>query len=296
VAEDWTHVLANDLSTRAGALADEIATARPDVVGLQEVTLWREQTPADLAPVPDARTVVLDALAVLQRALARRGTPYTAAAVSTNADLEPPRRGPHGLVDLRITDRDVLLVRTDAASRVSNARHGHYARTLTLPSLPRPVRNIRGWVSVDYRAGRTTVRILSTHLEVGSPRGAAAVQAAQGEELLDLVAGSRQPVIVLADANSPADGSASSTYAHLTAVLHDAWASAHPDAAGPTCCQAEMLNNPPGRLDRRIDLLLSSEDWPVDRVARTGLRPFRSGPPPLWASDHAGVTARFTLG
>jgi hypothetical protein len=41
----WATQLASDFPTRAGALADVIAQAHPDVVGLQEVTLWRDQTP-----------------------------------------------------------------------------------------------------------------------------------------------------------------------------------------------------------------------------------------------------------
>jgi endonuclease/exonuclease/phosphatase family metal-dependent hydrolase len=290
--EDWAHVQANDLRARASALADEIADAGPDVVGLQEVTLWREQSPADLEPVPNARTVVLDALALLQAALERRGARYEAAAVSMNADLEVPRRGPDGLVDLRITDRDVLLVRE--ADRASNPRNGHYGATLTLPSRPRPIRNIRGWVSIDYRLGGATVRVVSPHLEVGSPREAARVQEAQGEELLHLVRASPHPVILLADANSGADGS-TATYAELTSALHDAWTTAHPVQPGPTCCQAELLDNRAGRESRRIDLVLSSEDWLVDRVARSGTEPFEEHPP-LWASDHFGVVARYTIG
>jgi hypothetical protein len=30
-------------------------------------------------------------------------------------------------------------------------------------------------------------------------------------------------------------------------------------------------------------------------VARTADRPFRAGPPPLWVSDHFGVTARIVV-
>jgi hypothetical protein len=80
----------------------------------------------------------------------------------------------------------------------------------------------------------------------------------------------------------------------LADVLHDAWARARPANPGPTCCQAELLDNPIGRENRRIDLVLSSENWALDGVDRTGVQPFRSSPP-LWASDHFGVTARFTL-
>src|SRR5947209_4780563 len=40
-SQDWANVLASDFPARAGALADQIGRVRPDVVGLQEVTLWR---------------------------------------------------------------------------------------------------------------------------------------------------------------------------------------------------------------------------------------------------------------
>ena len=45
----------------------------------------------------------------------------------------------------------------------------------------------------------------------------------------------------------------------------------------------------------RIDLVLTSEDWPVTGVRRTVDQPFRAAPPPLWASDHFGVTARIVV-
>ena len=45
----------------------------------------------------------------------------------------------------------------------------------------------------------------------------------------------------------------------------------------------------------RIDLVLTSDRLTVTRTARTGDQPFRAGPPPLWASDHLGVTARVRI-
>ncbi|MCV2490836.1 endonuclease/exonuclease/phosphatase family protein [Geodermatophilus sp. YIM 151500] len=297
-SREWSTVLANDFPTRAGALADEIARARPDVVGLQEVTLWRDQSPSDLRthPGPNATRVVLDLLAVLQRELSERGTPYTAVATSTNEDTETARRGAGGdLVDLRVTDRDVILVRADQVEKASNPRHDHYAAQRVLPSWPGPIRPTRGWTSIDYRPdARTTVRIVNTHLEIGGP-DAGPVQEEQGDEVLALIAASPHPVIALGDFNSAADGSTTDTYDNLTRVLHDAWTSARPSDAGPTCCQAELLDDPAGRAEVRIDLVLTSEDWPAAGVERTGTEPFRAAPAPLWASDHFGVTARITI-
>jgi hypothetical protein len=101
---------------------------------------------------------------------------------STNADAEAPRQGPTGLIDLRITDRDVILVRSALAGKFSNPHDGHYAVQLsfTVPATGLPVTFTRGWASVDYRhdAG-TTVRILDTHLEVPGP-GTADIPASTG--------------------------------------------------------------------------------------------------------------------
>jgi endonuclease/exonuclease/phosphatase family metal-dependent hydrolase len=289
----WATVLATDFPTRAAALAADVVRARPDVVALQEVTLWRGRTPGDVLrhPAPDATDVVLDHLAILQAALRARGVPYTAVATSTGADLEFPRRGPGGEpADVRLTDRDALIVRSDVAGRVRNPMHGRYSAQLDDPFLGGPVRSTRSWTSIDYRAGpATTVRIVTTHLEVGGP---GTVQERQGEELRALVVASPYPVIALGDLNAPPG---STTYRTLTAVLSDAWTAARPADPGWTCCQDPSLADPVGREHTRIDLVLTSGTWPVSSISRTGERPFRATPPPLWDSDHLGVTARIAV-
>jgi len=293
----WSSLLATDFPTRAGALADEIVQAGPDVVGLQEVTLWRDQTPGDVLtrPGPDATHVVLDFLAGLQDALRARGTPYTEVATSTGADLEFPRQDAGGLVDLRLTDRDVLLVRADRATRAGNPRHGRYAAQFSEPFLNAPVSSTRGWTSIDYRLGRTrTVRVLSTHLEVGDPV-TGTTQQQQGDEFLALTAASPHPVIAIGDFNSPADGSTTPTYQRLTAALGDAWVAARPADPGLTCCQVPPLADPVATEVWRLDLVLVSPGLQVVGAARTGDRPFRTSPAPLWASDHVGLTARIVV-
>jgi endonuclease/exonuclease/phosphatase family metal-dependent hydrolase len=293
----WADLLASDFPTRAGALADEIARSRPDVVGLQEVTLWRDQTPGDVLtqPTPDATHVAFDFLTILQGELSVRGVPYTAVATSTGADVEFPRQGPGAdLVDVRLTDRDVLMVRADLADRVSNPRDGRYAAQFSEPFLIGPAGSTRGWTSIDYRpAPGTTVRIVDTHLEVNDP-GTGPVQEEQGTELLGRVAASPYPVIALGDFNTPADAAVSPTYRNLTAVLHDAWTAARPADPGATCCHPSLAS-PAGREHTRIDLVLTSGNWPVSGVERTSARPFRAAPPPLWVSDHVGVTARIGI-
>jgi endonuclease/exonuclease/phosphatase family metal-dependent hydrolase len=301
VTQDWANVVATDFPARADALAGEIAGARPDFVGLQEVSLWRDQVGSDIVlghTAPNATHVVYDFLAILQAELAERGIPYVAVSTSTNADVEAPRldpTSPNGFTDVRLTDRDVILVRAGLAGKTSNPLDGHYAAQLTLPSAGGPVTFTRGWASIDYRHdARTTVRVFDTHLEVEVPP-AGAVQVLQGAEALALITASPYPVVALGDFNSAADGSTTPTYAALTAVLSDAWVTAHPGDPGLTCCQNELLSNTTSQAHSRIDLVLTTEPWPVDRVSRTGDQPFRAGPAPVWGSDHFGVTARITI-
>jgi endonuclease/exonuclease/phosphatase family metal-dependent hydrolase len=292
----WARLLGTDFSTRAEAIADEIVRARPDVVGLQEVTLWRDQAPGDVRtqPVPDAPQAAFDFLAILSGALRARGVPYTSVATSTGVDVEFPRLDPvAGLVDVRLTDRDVLMVRADLAGRFGNPHEGRYRAQFSEPFLLGLSTSTRGWASIDYKPDPTTVvRVLSTHLEV-LDQATGTTQERQADELLAVVAASPHPVIALGDCNSPADGSVPPTYRNLTAVMHDAWSSARPSDPGWTCCQ--RLADPDERASVRLDLVLTSEDWPVTGVARTGDEPFRTAPPPLWASDHYGVTARISI-
>ena len=57
VTQDWGNVVATDFPARARALAAEVRQVRPDVIGLQEVSLWRDQLVSDTvtgAPAPNA--------------------------------------------------------------------------------------------------------------------------------------------------------------------------------------------------------------------------------------------------
>ncbi|MGY1739568.1 MULTISPECIES: endonuclease/exonuclease/phosphatase family protein [unclassified Blastococcus] len=295
----WADVLAADLPARAAALADELARIRPDVLALQEASLWREEIPGDVLarPEPDAGDVALDSLAVLRDALRARGVPYTPVATSANADVEFPRLDPAaGPVDVRLTDRDVLLVRADVADRAGDARDGHYAAQFAEPFATGPlVASTRGWTSVDYRAGPgTTLRIVGTHLEVGDPV-TGTTQEAQAAELVALLADSPHPVIALGDFNAPPGAPAPATYGVLTARLRDAWTAVRPADPGPTCCRSPSLADPVPQEAARVDLVLADGALAVRWVARTADRPFRSAPPPLWSSDHAGVVARLAV-
>src|SRR2546426_4833065 len=76
--EEWAHVQATDFPARAGVLAGEIAARRPDVVGLQELALYRTTD----RPFDELAThVAYDFLQLVIDSLRARGLDYAAAAV-----------------------------------------------------------------------------------------------------------------------------------------------------------------------------------------------------------------------
>src|SRR5688572_3950518 len=103
VGEAFSDVQAGKPLERIDEIAEQIAAGSPDVVGLQEVALWRTGAPGHPAP---SETVAYDFLQILLDRLAARGANYTAVAVQTNLDAELtgffPAAPP---MDIRYTDR-----------------------------------------------------------------------------------------------------------------------------------------------------------------------------------------------
>ena len=304
-ATAFLNVQATNFPARAGALADEIAAAKPDLVGLQEVEIIR--TGPFLNPAP-ATTVVADYLELLLAALEARGLDYTPVAVNVNSDTELPSAL---LLDVRATDRDVILARNRGgpAMKISNVQEQKFATNLALPTIGGPVTLLRGWSAIDVKIRGQRFRFLNTHLEPFS----AAVQLAQANELLAGPADTTRPLIFLGDFNSRADGTGTPTYATLLgAGFTDAWSQAEPGVAGFTCCHEANLLNPLPTLDERIDLVLfrgardSENDARGDDDDEGGFRARRAEvvgdevtdrlvPSGLWPSDHAGVVATLRL-
>jgi endonuclease/exonuclease/phosphatase family metal-dependent hydrolase len=280
----------NDFSVRAAAVAEEIHTHQPDLIGLQEVSRWE---------LTGLTSSTEDYLTILQRALAARGLDYEVAAVSVNAVIGPlPLVTPCGSATvgacrITFTDRDVILVNRDSRGlRWWNPESGNFAaQAVFTPPVPGadPVSFDRGWASIDGRFRGERFHFVTTHLEVA---GFAAVQQAQAQELLSGPAFGPGVDLLVGDINSAADGSTTPTYAILRARFHDAW-SVRRDGPGYTCCQAPSLDNTSSQLDERIDVILTRGARSVwaELVGDDPIQPNR----PRWLSDHAGVVAALRL-
>ncbi|MBT2540693.1 endonuclease/exonuclease/phosphatase family protein [Streptomyces sp. ISL-44] len=299
----YANVQATNFPERAEALADEIADGNPHLVGLQEAVLWRSQTPAG----PGSAThVEYDFLQILLDKLASRGKHYAAVAtVTVGSDFEAPRSlpGGGGLQDIRLTDRDVLLARTDLPAHVFSVANPQAARFQAHVPLCRPVfgcvppdnapiRIERGWVAADATVRGRTTRVVTTHLEPAAPT----IQEAQADELLAGPLNTKLPTVLLGDLNSAAGGvgatPGTATQSHnklLAAGFTDAWTATRPRNPGFTCCQAPDLRNLTSNLSQRIDYVLFRGKVTALATKRVGHTQADRTPSGLWPSDHAGV-------
>jgi endonuclease/exonuclease/phosphatase family metal-dependent hydrolase len=304
VSTFWAGVLSTNFPERAGALADEIADARPLLVGLQEVSLFRTGAADSFFGNPTrAEHVEFDYLDILLARLDERGLHYAPVAVTQNADAELTGFvAPGDLRDIRLTDRDVILARTDLPAselKLSNVQTANFATNLTVPvgTTGQVFRNLCGWGAVDVKVRGKTFRFISAHLQAESPNPLVnAVQVAQARELLNGPAGAALPVVLVGDFNSRADGTGTTTYNLLTgAGLNDAWIATHSNELGNTFGNDPDLRNTTVNFTQRLDLVLYRGDIRAADADVVGDELGDRTSSGLWPSDHAGVTATLDI-
>jgi endonuclease/exonuclease/phosphatase family metal-dependent hydrolase len=301
-ARDGSPVAAAMALLAAGAAASigEIVARSPDIVALQEVSLLRRQSPGDLivGGTVEATTVELDYLQILLAALHRYGGHYAVVSQVQNTDVELPlATGPFTFDDVRLTDRDVILARTDLPPgqlRTSTPLNANFSAGLTLPT---GLRILRGWCSIDVQMRGRSFRVINTHLEDQLPEFLGDVQGNQARALLDGPANVDAPVVLLGDFNSDANGNYGPTvYPLLTGDGHftDAWSDARPNEPGLTWGHDEFLSNKNHPFTLRIDLaLFRGEGLDADGVVVAD--PLIRSEAPLWFSDHVALFATIRI-
>ena len=294
-AQIWLNIQASDFPERAKVLAADIVEATPDLVALQEVSLYRQQVPSDISPgnfAPNAEEVVLDFLALLMAEIDARGGGYRIVGEAINADAElPVADGQGGVYDLRLTDRDVILARDTAQTGYFNVDHFDTAFTFPVGGADgvtlRTIRSV-SWVDVDV--GGALFTFANTHLEIQSLE---TVQVGQAVEMLNTLQAVPGPILLLGDLNSD-PGEAS--YGLTDTRFDDAWSEANGTVAGFTCCQDGNLMNPDSTAANRIDLIWHLGRFRVTQAEVRGSDPATGRTPAgLWASDHFGVLAHVEL-
>jgi len=314
-----------DFPARSKLLAREIAATEPDLIGLQEVAMWRSG-PLELAPpfdkvgVANATTIDYDFLAILLADLAAIGEPYVAVSVQQESDVEGPSflgnpfAGPvQQPRDVRLTMRDVILKRADDRVKVLASGSGQYAARLPFNVAGVTFQFIRGYNWADVRVGAKTLRFVNTHLESQF----SFLAMAQAQELLAGPANAPgRPVVVVCDCNSdplnqttkPGDptphaapyefitgpGGFTDEWLEFAPLPEESWTSPE---QGWTSGFSELVNDADtSRIDHRIDLILarsvSGAPMPADHGRIVGIDPANRSAAGLWPSDHAGVVLR----
>ena len=277
----YQEILQGNFAGRAAILAQEIATAKPHLVSLQEVTLW------STGPNPFQQTPLFDQLQLLMDDLAGLGEDYSIVAVNPLANIALPMSSG---VWLGFLDRDVVLVRNTPGLSIDNVRKSTYAAQLTIPSPLGDISIPKGWIAADVTFSGNTFTFVNTHLESTVPGQPliTLIQVAQAQELAALFSGA-QRLVIAGDFNSNATHTppeqTQSVQIMLTAGLSDTWAAIHhgnPGFTWPLYVEDPLASHPQGPFER-IDFIfergLTIES--VERIGWTGLH----------ASDHAGVVA-----
>lgn len=319
VSEIWAKVKFTNFPARADGIAREVAAAQPDLIGLQEAEVWRSQTPADFV-MGNAQHVEYDFVQILLDALAARGLHYAIVAEERGFDIELPGFLSESdflngvLSDIRLSDREVILGRTDLNTselKLSNPQTGHFVTNLEFPISPDfTFVEQRGWASVDAKVRGKNLRFITTHLESVFPGPvdiSEPIREAQALEVLLGPANTSLPVVLVADANSNANGDPTTpAYASwIGAGFADAWLQAHPGEQVSTCCADELLLSPvlpvPTDDEGRLDLVLfrGAGDFGVLGMDLLGTDPATdrvfNGVTLIWPSDHAGVTSKLRI-
>ncbi len=306
----WNELQSTKFAERVIPLAREIKASKADLVGLQEVALWRKQTPSDggappISPIPGATaatTVELDFLALLRTQL---GSSYKVVVVQEEFDAElpvdadasdatgtGPLAGSGADFDARLTMRDVILVRKGSKVKLGKTRTGHF-KTRYEPDvggLKIPVD--RGWASVEARVGKQKFRFVNTHLEAF---GDTKIREAQAKELTKGPLKAKGQVVLVGDLNSgikrhnepekPGDDLAFRALAKFG--FKD-------NGAVQSCCYPNLFD-PAALFDHTVDHVLSKPGLKTVRATVTGNDRGERTPSGLWPSDHGGVVSRLRL-
>ncbi|SCL30783.1 Metal-dependent hydrolase, endonuclease/exonuclease/phosphatase family [Micromonospora rhizosphaerae] len=286
-----SHVDLVDFPARAKLIAQEIRDHEPDLVGLQEVALWRTGPIGNPAP---ATSVRYDYLALLMGELAAAGHPYDVAVVQDEADLEAPAGAPHNL-DVRLTMRDVILVRHGDRVKVTDRSSGNFTHNLVLPlaATGGSATSTRGWTAVDAVLGTRSFRFVNTHLEAFH----AGIRVQQAQELLQGPLAAPGRVILVGDLNTgpelPVPDNRLAYFTLVAGGMVDTWPILHPGEPGYTAGLGDDLVEPADDVEHRIDMVMfrgavvpvNSEVFGTERQTADG----------RWASDHLGHVAELAL-
>ena len=306
---------------RAVLLAEEIKKSKADLVGLQEVALWRDQTPSDYTGT-DATNVRYDFLALLEEELKKAGAKYEVAVLQEEFDEELPAdvdgsnatgSGPLAAfgadLDGRLTMRDVILARKGSkvdVGKTSSSQYVNQYEAVVGGVLTVPVE--RGWTSVEAKVGAkgksrkasasnkgggtSKFTFVNTHLEAfGDPT----IREAQAKELIATGGplDTKKQVILVGDLNSGVDKH-NVTGADQLAFQALLDFGMKDNGKVHTCCYSDIFDE--GQVfDHTVDHVLTNPGLKTKKAKVTGNDVDERTASDLWPSDHGGLIVKLQL-
>lgn len=312
---------ATDFPERAKLLAKEIAKAKPDLLGIQEAAIWKDQTPSDLGAPPlgvgtPATNVRYDFLELLLDELEARGADYKVASLQTEFSAELPADtdgsdGTGGLfgadMDGSLTMQDAILVPKGGKVKVSKPKGGNFENRYepSVGGIDIPVD--RGWESVEAKIKGTKktkgaeFRFVNTHLEAfGDP----AIREAQARELFAKGGPlkSKDQLVFVGDINS--GGPKDKVGTGFTTPGDEGAYNALVDDGGlfnlgarQTCCYPDVFESVIGdyRFDHTVDHVMAKPKLKQLDAYVTGGDPSVTGAGGVVSSDHGGLVSKLRL-
>lgn len=210
----WDQVATTDFDARVGELAAEAVRYRPDIIGLQEATVWscRAGLFGGVTPVYDFTEQFLAATAaagepyvVAEKDGVRAENPgYQIPAIPFLTTVEDPETFQPifgtDTADCGFTIGDTLLVRADLADSVVSVGTSEYTDRYAV--VPVVFTIDRGYSWADLAIGGTTVRVVTTHLESSWDQGSPAPSVAQARQLVADLTTTTVPLVVVGDFNA----------------------------------------------------------------------------------------------
>ena len=324
--EIWNEVVSTNFPERAVPLGEEILKAKPHLVGLQEVALWRVQRPSDYGWTETggfgtpATEVEYDFLQLLMDQIGRK---YKLVGSQDEFDAELPADtdGDNSTgeplygadLDARLTMRDVILVRKNSKvkAKKKTLQMEHFENAYVADVGGVPIRADRGWLSVDavYKKNKKTkknkFRFVNTHLEAfGDPK----IREEQARELFNGQGygegplNTKKKVVLVGDLNSGlpnphnigAGGGGSADPDDTLAFRALKQFGMQDRGAVQSCCYSDIFD-PMATFTHTVDHILVKPRAKLIKSYVTGNDAGERTPSGLWPSDHGGVFAKLKL-
>lgn len=210
----WDQVKATDFNKRAPKLAAEVIAERPDVIGIQEATIWYCKKSAW-----SKRTEVFNFTEQFLAAIKAQGQDYVLAskdgvtALNTGYSIAAIPfvtmvNDPETFQPLFGQDKaacgfeiaDALVIRADLSGKVLAVGNTEYEASYTV--VPTIMTIYRGYSWADIKIGNTPVRFVTTHLESLWDENKVPNAAKQAQQLITDLKETRNPIVIMGDFNS----------------------------------------------------------------------------------------------